>query len=178
MLDIININPKSNFDYLTLFLVIFTGCQVYIQHLQKNITLFKEKIQHYQNFHNAITDFYTIIPIKWNNEKRVFCINNDKLQKEDKVIAELEKLRYRVNLLKTESKYLFNNEIFIIENKFDQVLSILLKFFFKEEIDYSHMINDNLHDLVENLRKHNEIFDKELDIVAPCFKRFYTSCKR
>lgn len=169
MLDVINIvNAKPNVDYLTLLLVIFTGGQFFIQDIQKNISLFNKKIEHYQNFHSSITSFYNIIPIKYNGEKKIFYINCTKSQITDTTIAELTALRYKVNSLKTESKYLFGSEIYQLEEKFDGVLYKLLKFAFnkEEKCNFLDNMDSEINFLVKNLRKHNEIFDKYLDILS------------
>lgn len=89
---------------VSVFSSIFCGAQVLISRKQKNLELFKLRIEHYLNLNRLIKIF-----------KELFEHENSKYLLVSRQLKELEDIELGINNLKNESSYLFGDDIFDLE---------------------------------------------------------------
>ena len=118
---------------------------------------------HYQKLQDIIEDFYILVPIGQNNNG--FYLKKEKIEKSQASLDKIMQLRMKLNLLVTESKYLFKNKnVHKFEQDFYEIIRNLKYIFDKDEPCIFNKTEKDILAFVERIRKRDELFNRDLNI--------------
>lgn len=169
------VNTNNILDFISsissLGMAIFAIVQCEIAKSNRNIDLFKARIGHYQKLQDIIEDFYILVPIGQDNNG--FYLKKEKIEKSQANLDKIMQLRMKLNLLVTESKYLFKNkDVHKFEQDFYEIIRNLKHIFDKDEPYIFSKIEKDTPAFVERIRRRDELFDNDLNIDVSIMKFF------
>ncbi len=150
----------------SILLAIFAFAQWNIQKRQKQISLFKIRIEHYNELRKLLNKFINFYPHKYSNGNVTLLLNTKEITKDD--IAEYSELCCSFKILINSAKYIFsNNDIYTFEKKVFNFITKNQKFYTPEEesvwtdscIDEYKIILDYIFDM-------DKLFETDLNITT------------
>ncbi|MBQ8459910.1 hypothetical protein IJ541_07395 [bacterium] len=159
-------NSNSGFlsSLLTIFLICFSCLQWYTSELQRKFDIHRVKKEHYKSIQKVIGEFITIIPYTETNNQ--FAIISNEINTNDEFKQKINELYITTNLLTTEARHLFKQEVLNFENELYEIFSTIRLYLIKkyDKNTWIDGITNNIKAISEKIRNKEDIYEDDLNI--------------